>query len=42
MDEVNSPEQHSSFSIHPLPFVAGISAAFLTILLGNLGTIQLI
>ncbi|HEY5729837.1 MAG TPA: DUF2298 domain-containing protein [Anaerolineales bacterium] len=32
----------SSFTIHPSSFVAGLSASFLTILLGNLGSIQLI
>ena len=34
--------QPSSFKIHPLSFIAGLSASFLTILLGNLGTIQLV
>jgi YYY domain-containing protein len=37
-----SPEHTSSFPIHLASLTAGISAAFLTILLGNLGTLQLI
>src|SRR6185503_9651884 len=40
-DENSSPES-SSFTIHPSSFVSGLSASFLTILLGNLGTLQLI
>ncbi len=37
-----SSEQNSSFIIQPLSFISGLSASFLAILLGNLGTIQLI
>jgi len=33
-------DESSSFTIHPSSFIAGFSAAALTILLGNLGTIQ--
>ena len=36
------PGPHSSFSNYPSAFVAGLSASFLTVLLGNLGTIQLL
>ena len=35
-------EDSSSFTIHPSSFVSGLSASFLTTLLGNLGTLQLI
>nr|MDQ3005927.1 DUF2298 domain-containing protein [Chloroflexota bacterium] len=38
----DSFENNSSFTIHPSSFISGISASFLTILLGNLGTIQLV
>jgi YYY domain-containing protein len=37
-----SPEQYLSFTIHPSSFISGLSASFLAILLGNLGTLQLI
>ena len=42
MQNEGSSGPHSSFLIQPSAFVAGLSASFLTILLGNLGTIQLI
>jgi len=34
--------QETSFTIQPLSFISGLFASFLTILLGNLGTIQLL
>ncbi len=37
-----SLQSDSSFIIHPLSFIAGLTASALTILLGNLGTIQLV
>lgn len=37
-----SSEQNSSFSIHPSALISGLSASFLTLILGNLGTIQLV
>ena len=42
MKDEDSALESSSFIIHPSSFIAGLSAAFLTILLGNLGTLQLI
>ena len=45
-NEGGRPEDESlsnpSFMVQPSAFVAGLSASFLTILLGNLGTIQLL
>lgn len=40
--QLPSTKDSSSFTIHPSSFVSGLSASFLTILLGNLGTIQLL
>ncbi|MFN8462904.1 MAG: DUF2298 domain-containing protein [Anaerolineales bacterium] len=42
MKDEESSERNSSFIIHPSSLISGISASFLTILLGNLGTIQTI
>ncbi|HSB00132.1 MAG TPA: DUF2298 domain-containing protein [Anaerolineales bacterium] len=41
-DEETSQQNPSAFSLPPSAFIAGLAASFLTILLGNLGTIQLI
>ncbi|MEP7133523.1 MAG: DUF2298 domain-containing protein [Chloroflexota bacterium] len=42
MTDDETTMQNSSFIIHPSSFVSGLSASFLTILLGNLGTLQLL
>jgi YYY domain-containing protein len=42
MKDEETFEQHSSFIIYPSSLISGLSASFLAILLGNLGTIQLI
>ena len=42
-DEDSSEDvSHKAFTIQPLALISGISASLLTILLGNLGTIQLV
>ena len=41
-DDVPVSQRVEGESPHPSPFVAGIAASFLTVLLGNLGTIQLL
>jgi YYY domain-containing protein len=42
MKDEGSTAQSSSFTIHPLSLVSGFSASILTLLLGNLGTVQLL
>ncbi len=42
MKDEEPSERNSSFTLHPSSLIAGFSASLLTILLGNLGTIQMI